>query len=381
MELFRKNTALKKKLLLSVQLKKGGYNLRYALLKKGASYADIQFAEVDSLEEFLKIKKHTPICIHVHGFGVLARQIENKPNYEDSLIVSGDKTDFYFSSFEDDNQINVAFVRRSLLAEINEKLEEQKAFVFELWVGPIPLMVLYEKYNSISADYSIKFKDRNVFELAKNEIQNESRVDTFYLESFVDGLEENEALITQALDQQSTIAVQNNYKEYKRFVNLGIGILVFFLLALSANYFYVNHLNQKSAELEAELTSYQENLSLIDRLEQEKQRKLILIENSGIQSDNYLTYYLDEIGASIISSIHFQNLELFPLKEPLKPKRKVEPDVTNVVVKGNCNNSKVLDDWIENLEAIEWVGSVEVMNYVRLSKTKANFHIQIKLRV
>jgi len=181
------------------------------------------------------------------------------------------------------------------------------------------------------------------------------------------------------LDETRFEQTKADYKEFVRFVKLGIGILGFFLIALVGNYFYVNHLNTVAAQLETDIAGYGENLALSDRLQQEKQRKLVLVDNSGIQSVKYLSFYLDEIGASVPAAIQLSSLETFPLLEPLKPKRKVELNSKHLTISGFSSSSKVLDDWMEALERKEWISGVELINYVRINDQKATFQLLLKI--
>ena len=64
----------------------------------------------------------------------------------------------------------------------------------------------------------------------------------------------------------------------------------------------------------------------------------------------------------------------------MKPKHKVETDNSRIIIHGITLNSKVLDDWMEDLEKKEWVRSVEVINYSRLDERNSIFHISIHIR-
>jgi Tfp pilus assembly protein PilN len=183
----------------------------------------------------------------------------------------------------------------------------------------------------------------------------------------------------QAILPEAFAESKAKFKEQNTFERLGIGILAFFLLSLSANYFYVNHLNQIAAEKELELSSYGQQLSLIDRLNQEKNRKIQLFESSGLQSNEFISFYLDELGKSVPSTITLTVLETFPLKEGLKPRKKVEIDRETIAISGLCNTSKTLDDWMEKMERFSWIKSVELINYLRQEDGTSFFQLKIKL--
>ncbi|MDH4471094.1 MAG: PilN domain-containing protein [Fluviicola sp.] len=381
--------APRKWVLVQVQLEQQEQHLRYVVVtKETASLDQVLWNVVENSEELIKkAGKNLPYIVHFSGFGVLSRIAENVSNYRESLLVTGGEDDFYFSSYELKGTVGVSFIRKSLVEPLLETLSTQKIFLWGVHTGPVPLIRLLHENSQLQLDFVIETVNGDLKKLERNtgdvkRLATDSGfldTDAAYAHALQQLTNEASEQYHQGLDDIRFAQTKADYKEFVRFVKLGIGILAFFLIALVGNYFYVNHLNNVAAQLETDIAGYGENLALSDRLQQEKQRKLVLVENSGIQSAKYVSFYLDEIGASVPAAIQLSSLETFPLLEPLKPKRKVELNSKHLTITGFSGSSKVLDDWMEALERKKWITGVELINYVRINDQKATFQLLVKI--
>jgi Tfp pilus assembly protein PilN len=381
--------APRKWVLVQVQLEQQEQHMRYVVVSKQQATLDsVQWTTVENAEELIKkAGKNLPYVVHFSGFGVLSRIAENVSNYRESLLVTGGEDDFYFSSYELKGTVGVSFIRRSLAEPLLEALSAQKIFLWGVHTGPVPLIRLVSENSQLQLDFVIETVNGDLKKLERNtgdvkRLATDSGfldTDAAYVRALQQLTDNPNEQYRQGLDEARFAQTKADYKEFVRFVKLGIGILAFFLIALVGNYFYVNHLNNVAAQLETDIAGYGENLALSDRLQQEKQRKLMLVENSGIQSAKYVSFYLDEIGASVPAAIQLSSLETFPLLEPLKPKRKVELNSKHLTISGFSSSSKVLDDWMEALERKQWISGVELMNYVRINDQKATFQLLVKI--
>jgi hypothetical protein len=366
--------------MLFVQLEQKGFGLSAVRINKDGENGDLK--KYESIDDLIKKEgKQFPYVIHINGFGVLTRVVENSPNFKENLLVAGNQNEFYFNSVACLGTVGVSFVRKSLLEAIFTPLRDSKIHLFGVHIGPIPVVASMTDNARWRGEYLIEKKAGSIIQLDRNDAEHEMRVREKMLagadcfEMFFDTIEG----YFQGLGDEELSRTKSNYKEHKRFVFLGLSLLIFFLSALTINYFYINHLNQLAAETEAEIASYGNNLSMIDRLNQEKQRKSILIENSGIKTNRFVSYYIDKIGATVKPGISLTKLETFPLIDGLKPKKKVEVSNDFIQIEGICPNSEILDNWVETLQKEEWIESVELVNYIRQTENQANFELSIKI--
>lgn len=336
-----------------------------------------EFKEYKSLSEIVK-KKGTlkPYLLHLNGFGILSRKVENAPNFKENLIVSGDESDFLFNYITLDGQIAVSFIRASIVEPITDELNQLKVFCLGVFLGPIPF-ITSTKNITIDSEYLIKCDNGKLLKFEKQTAENKVKLIQLFQSNVIFPLYKKTEDNVQCKSQYEFETTKKNFKEFRRFIHLGLGIIIFFLSSLTFNYFYLNHLNQVIADKEIEVASFGPNFSFIEKLTQEKNRKIQLYENSGIQKKQYISFYLDQIGASLESGITLQEIEVFPLTDPLKPKQKLKLDSNTIRIIGQCKTNIFLDDWMEKLENFNWIKSVELKNYVREGELNAIFELKI----
>lgn len=326
--------------------------------------------------------KNKTYWLHIEGSGVLTRVVDSQSDFKKDLIISGDPNDFYFSSVSSNQSRLVSFVRKSVPHELVNYFIENKLFLVGLSCGFAPYGKLLEQNKEISIDYSVSLVKGNFENLQRVEkIQRRTELQGEFLSKT--GLL-SKALLSNFDDSLSMENFQFNSqlkenKEFNQFITIGIVSVSAIFIIVFANYFYLNHLNDKVATMELELELNNSNLSVLANLEQEEIRKQQLVLSSGVSTTNFISYYLDEIGKSVPNSIRLSELHVFPLTEKLKEKRKVEIDKTKIEITGWTNNNVILDDWIETIDRNDWVRSVELMNYQKLANDESSFKLIIFL--
>lgn len=348
--------------------------LKFSAQQTGRRNKD--FGLYDDLESLVKsVGKSRPYHIHVQGQGVLTRTVESLPNYKEQLVIGGNSNDFYFTSFNDEVSIAASFMRRSVLEDSLVLFEENKWHLLGISCGEIPLCAMDEN-GSFHGEQCILMKDGKIETVERNPGEPRSK----YRDEIAAAIVENYNQVDNdhlQLEQRGN-AIEN-FKEFTQFKVLGLSLLMGLLLSLLGNYFYQNHLNQTIADLEMDLTLSNENLSLLDRLEQEKVRKEQLVANAGVTSPKFLSYYLDEIGTTVPETIDLQEMYLFPLEGKLKNKQKVSIQSDRIVIQGTSPDNVTLDDWIEYMDRFEWVKAIELLHYGKVSDKQAEFKLEITL--
>lgn len=361
--------------------------ISYAATKVNGK-SPVSFTSFENLKDLVKkYGKEQPYLLHVNGTGILTRAVENIPNYKEQLIVNGDKDDFYFTTFEAGSRLVTSFFRKSLLAEQIEELKGQKVFLLNVTCGIVPALLHIAEDGKLVFDHEVSLVKGQLESFKRSETtQEQCLVGTRFLsfeealaESLAMNLKEPSPLLTGGFSPEEKQAAYQNWVDYSKFRFFGVALVTTILLLLLGNYFYLNRLNQQVADLEVELALNNENLSLMDRLEQEKIRKEQLILTSGINGRSFTSYFIDAIGKTVPSSIKLTEMHIFPLKERLKQKRKVEIDQENIEVLGITWSSSVLDDWMEKMNRFEWVDRVELLNYMKLDERQAEFKLVIRI--
>lgn len=340
----------------------------------------------DSFDEIVKhFGKSVPYHIQVSGKGVLSRKIKNGSGAIESLVISGNVEDFYFTSYSDEMNIVASFFRKSLLDEVLLLADALKLHLLGITSGLVPLFSLDDDFK-LNLEYSIQKQDGKILDFTKSEESkkyfswNDKQVSKEQLIAYAiynqlavsnDGYETSE--------QESYELKRENYRQYTQFKVLGLSLLGIIFLALTINYIYQGSLNNQIAGLEADLSVSNQSLSLLDQLEQEKQRKEQLVFNAGVNSSKFLAFYLDEIGRTVPGKIYLTDLELFPLESKLKNKHKVEVKKKNIRISGNTPENTILDDWIERMNRFAWIKAIQLLNYSKTEHGNADFMLSLTI--
>ncbi len=334
----------------------------------------------NNLEEILKkFGNSRAYWLHIEGSGVLTRLVSRPSGYKEDLILNGDKNEFMFTSFTDGEQSVVSFFRRSILSQELELFKSKKAHLMGVSSGMIPSIATLEANAILRGEFKLQLSNGHISGFERNTEWDGS----LYFEKLVSGIsilqKAGDDRFETGLDLDESTEHRNNYKDQKRFNTLGIVSVSILLLTVLVNYFYINFLNDDIAQLETELALSNENLALLDRFEGERNRKLQLIENSGFLGGHYTSYFMDQLGRSVPSSITLKTMNVFPLQESLKEKRKVQVSTERIEIEGQTPDNEVLDDWLEKINRYEWVKTVELVNYLKGTSGYAQFKLIVML--
>ena len=357
------------------------------LQKKGDSFIFKQKESVETVEQMVPlIRKRTPLILHFFGKGVLNRKTVPTDDYLDKLILNANKNDFYSTYIDVKHERFVSFSRKEQIDPILEKLSGWKDQIVDITLGPFVVLnaTLPEK---ITATPHISFNYSN--EGISFEPLSTSDSSCFFLDEKLDrqlfaGITSYNELtansICSILNEAERKSRKTNLNDKIQFEKLGVFMLAFFLIALVGNYFYQGHINEKNAVLEDEIMIFSDNLTKIDLLDQEINRKTQLIQTSGILKHQYISYYLDQIGNSIPGSISLTEVKTFPVTNKLKQKIKPEIDQKSIYISGITQKSSSIDEWIEKLNTQDWVAKTEILNFERNDGQKAIFTIKLHIK-
>ncbi len=329
-----------------------------------------------SIEDLVKkVGSGVGYHLHITGTGVLTRKVEALPNFKEQLIISGKSDAFHFTSYSDAQSIAVSFFRKALTEDLESFFGEKKWHLLGVSSGEIPLCAL-DSDGVYLGSHRIEIAQEKLKTFERNPTPNASIKN----ETIAQAILKNYQQEVEGYSWSQHVAAIDNFKEFTQFKTIGLVLLTTILALLFSNYLYQNHLNNAVAQLELDLSMSNDNLSMLDRLRQEKERKEQLIASAGTASPRFLSYYLDEIARTVPKSIDLQELSLFPLEGKLKNKQKVEIQSNQTLVLGTTPNNMILDDWIELMDRFEWVAAIELLNYSKTSEKEASFKLLITLK-
>lgn len=356
------------------------------LLKAGITGVNTPLQTFESLGEIMKhFGKSKPAFIQCVGTGVLSRKVLFKENYRQELILNGDQNDFIFTSFSDEKQVAVSFVRKAVLQPLLNEIEEKKIHLLGVTCGPALFFGLNRNFD-VNFDFHVALKEGGIDSFQKektnsltHQFEGESLNQFDFTRLCVLNLLNNKVEGFDSFGKTYCEEKRLNFNQFRRFKTMGFTALLLLLFVVIGNRVYQNHLQNTITELENDLNINQQNTAYLDRLISEKNRKLELIANAGVVSKHFLGQYLDEIGKSVPKSIQLTSLELFPVDGKLKNKERVKIQNQIVLIKGVTDKSVTLDNWMEELTEMKWVQKVELTNYIKNEYGKGDFTLFIEL--
>lgn len=361
-----------------VQMNGDNHQYHCALLKKVRGEINFQkkWEKIDSPEMLVKkTGKQVPLLLHFTGKGVLNRQVKYQDNYRHTILMNASINSFYFTDYIHENEVYASVLRRDVVEEIIQSFKNLQTEVISISSGPFILTRLGEIFDNDTINLSgvnLTFENGQLQSFKKGALDRlppvmvgEETISNplmpcaalgaqFFFPSDEFVFPENESVFTTGLEE----ARQRNI-----FMRFGFGVMVVFLIALTANYFYLDQLYQEENENQAYLDNYGEQMTQLSNLKAEKIRKEKLLQSSGLLNKYFLSFYLMELGNDVPREIGFDQIVLRPMIDDIKPRHKLEFDDRTVFVSGHSESSHDLSQWIEDLEQEDWLAKVDILSY------------------
>lgn len=364
----------------SIEFTERGNYYHWAKLKRSkGEVIMVDFSEkLDQDSIVHSIDSNIPIIIHFIGKGILSRVVEQEEDYIENLLMNADPEEFYINSLDLEEKRYVSFARKSVINNALIPLEGFNDNILDIVLGPyyVFLNEIREKTQSTPMG-SIRYEN-GIYSFDSSDspmrpkFNGELLIHSFWAFTIGWGfLQGNLDISVFGSDERKQR--RSNYRDKKQFRVIGIAAIVIFLIALVGNYFYQGYINERNTDLEAKIMVYSDNLKKIDQIDQEMLRKKQLIANSGIIRSNYFSTTLDQIGASLPSSIILDEIQIYPLHKKLKRNEKPSFNRKTIKIAGSTNSSENIDLWIEQLNELEWVDNVAILSFSSDEEKKTSF--------
>lgn len=342
--------------------------------------------EFSSLPEVIKsISKSLPIVLHLHGKGILNKTVKNKPNYRQSALLNSNEEDFYFYEYSTKENVFISVIRKEVLNDKIIELKNHHFYVVESFFGPFllesndllpnqPTSIQFDKIqldfkNKILVKSSKPSEDSTALSLSGKQL--EKAYAEMAAKNYYDKLKSGN-LNTNLFHKDQKLKILFN--------RLAIFVLSFFLILLSSNYVWLNELNKEVADKNSKLAEHQEALDQINQLKEEKKRKLKLLNTSGILNSNFISFYLDEIAASIPTSISLSSMDVYPIRNNIKANKQIKIDDHFIIIEGKTERSQPFNEWIQDLTTNSWIEKIEIQNYIKKKRGQYEFEIKMQLK-
>lgn len=333
-----------------------------------------ELSDINELIE-LSIKTDAPIVVVYDGKGVLNKRIDVKNDQDVAWRKNVDFESVYFTAYATESEEYISLCRKNIIDEVYEQIK--KLPVFEFYIGPFLGVLLKESisedsYNS--NEVQLEFEKDKLVRMTKKSIDDNIEYSTgqeslspFQLPVY--GSVINAFIELKEINNSSLAHVDKTEFIYKKMFNLaGIIMLVVFFLALLASYLLSNYFISKNASLYQENLYSTKTLTTINQLEEEKQKKMKILGETGQMSKKFISYYSFELASSVPPQIKLNNLDVFTVDE-IKQDKKVAINSKKIMMSGSFKNEEIFQQWLTSIQKMKWIKTFEVLS---IKKDKYN---------
>ncbi len=328
-------------------------------------------------------KTSSPISLSVSGKGIIIKKIIFSEN--DSLQLKNllqqhlpaiPFNEFYVQFYKNAaGSGHIAVCRKEQTNELITLFKKNKTEVVNIFIGSLvcnALSNLTQGYNRLTTSIT-QLELANGFVESVEPMGNAEQVSLT-----VDGLNISSAQLVSFASGFSYLTRQANYNSDDPEINslplnhsekIKVKLLLFVLIAVL---FIISGINsvlffqkyEANNALEIELNLYESKNTEITQLLESYQKKKSLIEQAGIFDDKKISIYADKIAASLPADIVLRELYFNPEEGETEEDSLMDFKQNQLIIKGNCSKSLLLNDWVNVLKSQSFVKSVNLENFV-----------------
>jgi hypothetical protein len=103
-----------------------------------------------------------------------------------------------------------------------------------------------------------------------------------------------------------------------------------------------------------------------------------MLSSSGLMNKQFLSFFLKEFSNSSPNEIVFDRISIRPYTNEIKKNFKIEINENIIYVLGETQTSNILSEWINQIKQKDWIGKIDILNYV-YSKGRGEFELKIEI--
>lgn len=358
-------------------------------------------AKLDSLQAVKEvIGKDTPVFLSINSRSVVHKKVTgtsgSDANALQQVFPNAALDDFYIQRLEIQGGEIVSIARCDAINQILDSIVSEGLSVLHLSFGPFPvsnLLPLLPTQDSIALSshiLSLQQQQISDFQSHSTPISGSQRIGE------TDNLE-NELLVAAAMAvlglsdlraagiPAALITQQQSEFLYKKmFQALGLGVLGFFFIALLASYLLFSNYQTANVKLETQLQHKEFLLKQRDTLRAQYQRQSTFFGDNKSGKLSKLSFYADQLAASLPSTIQFTTLQIFPeiIDKNRSATEAVIPKYESSIIriKGTCRGSVFYNNWKKGVQELFWVGELHNLHYQDLDEDTGAFELEIKVK-
>lgn len=365
-------------------------------LKKSTNELHIsRTVTIESWEGLSKqFKKNIPVFLTINTSNVLIKKLDDEfvDTNPDAVINHAypnlDLDTFYYEIIQLSGHPIISISKKEYVDNILQKLSEHKIDIaqFSLGISSLSGIIGYlGKESSITvSNLHIEIQDHQIISIAAmgdNRLTyyeiNGLKILNTHLLGFSNVISWLGNMVSFSNFSDKSKNLKQEFLNKRKFYILSRFSLVFFLTVLLANFFAFDYYFSKVQKMNAtiEINKQRKNsLASLDASVKIKEARVTILTTL---SNSKSTFYLDWIASNLPITILLDELTYQPLIKPMRDNDPILLSANILSVSGTSSNGKEFSDWIEELEKLKWVISVETINYDYSSKSVSTFSIKI----
>lgn len=167
--------------------------------------------------------------------------------------------------------------------------------------------------------------------------------------------------------------VENYFKKGSK-ISLGLLFTLLLINFLTFDY-YTKKVEDLTIKNELNKTNTAELVLLLNDINSKKR----LVEDSVNSKVSITSFYFDEIGESIPTTIVLNSLSYQPILKRIEDQKEIMLKTNFISIKGESTNADRFTNWLSKLEEMEWIESVKISVYGK-SKIGTSFNLEIQIQ-
>lgn len=336
-----------------------------------------------------KVSTSTPLLLNFYGKGVINKKVAAKGNYLKEVLFNASIEDFYIYELHQNQQNFISIARKDALDKFFNLFLENKYLVVDYSIGPftgLRFKDISKEPSIISGDYELRFEENNLQEahkldsITKEYLLGAEKISNTQVPLFSTLL--NYLYPSDDFSYNAEFLKQNRKENVlKKTFNTLVAIVgIFFLSSLLISYLLLNYYNEKYVSYESQLYNLNDTYNQVKKLEEEKQNKTKILQESGVLSQNFLSFYMYRIVNSIPENVGLNSIKVNPTQKKIKNFEKIVFETNTIIVNGNSNSSLPINVWIKKLNKEKWISKIEILDFSKSRNKKSEFTLKISIK-
>jgi len=369
-----------------------GKKTRYRVLRLDNANSELFVVEKSSglsYEELKnKLDKKHPLVLVFSGKGVLNKKVQRTPDYKSKVLLNVNTNDFFFYEYQQKKEVFISVARKSIINEQLVLFAEDSFLIVDYSIGAFSSVLLRSFVNKevfTSNDVLLSFVGGELDSFSKNdenrtELIGEQQLSSAEMPLFATGL--NYYYPNEQLEYDINFLAENRQeKNFKKYFELTGGLVLgsFFLLLL-LSYLLLGYYSDKKVENNVSLEMLKDTSSKITVLEKERDDKRAILNESGVFTSNFLSYYINELTIDLPKTISLSEFLLFPNTRKIKQSEKVVFKTNTITIKGMSSSNSHFNKWYKGLKKINWTTEIVIVTYKKNRQNQYDFEIKMIIR-